>query len=70
VLSGEVVLSDEAGNSVAYGHGDGWFRHRGEAITWDVRSERPRKCFFAVTADRHVTVAPTRFPESHYQTVG
>ncbi len=70
VLSGEVVLSDEAGNSVTYGPGDSWFCHQGEVITWDVKSERLRKCFFVVTSDRFVTVAPTRNPESRYQAVG
>jgi uncharacterized cupin superfamily protein len=70
VLDGEVVLSDEAGNSATYGPGDGWFCHQGEVITWDVKSERLRKCFFVVTADRFVTVAPTKFGESPFRVVG
>ena len=69
VLEGEVILSDEKGNSVTYGPGDSWFCHQGEVITWDVRSERLRKCFFVVTADRFVTLAPAKFEESKYMVV-
>ena len=70
VLEGEVVLSDENGNSFTYGPGDSWFCHQGEVITWDVRSERLRKVFFVVTADRFVTVAPAQFEESESMVVG
>ncbi len=70
VLEGEVTLSDENGNSVTYGPGDSWFCHQGEVITWNVRSERLRKAFFVVTADRFVTVAPARFEESESRVVG
>ena len=70
VLDGEVTLSDEMGNSVTYGPGDSWFCHQGEVITWDVKSESLRKCFFVATIDRYVAVAPANFEESHYQVVG
>ena len=70
VLEGEVTLSDEAGNSVTYGPGDSWFCHQGEVITWDVKSERLRKTFFVVTADRFVAVAPNKFEDSDFQVVG
>ena len=70
VLEGEVTLSDENGNSVTYGPGDSWFCHQGEVITWNVRSERLRKAFFVVTADRFVTVAPAKFEESESRVVG
>ena len=70
VLEGEVTLSDEAGNSVTYGPGDSWFCHQGEVITWDVKSERLRKTFFVVTADRFVAVAPNKFEDSEFRVVG
>ncbi len=70
VLEGEVTLSDEAGNSVTYGPGDSWFCHQGEVITWDVKSERLRKSFFVVTADRFVVMAPNRFEDSKFEVVG
>ncbi len=70
VLEGEVTLSDEAGNSVTYGPGDSWFCHQGEVITWDVKSERLRKTFFVVTADRFVAVAPNKFEDSDFRVVG
>jgi uncharacterized cupin superfamily protein len=56
VLEGEVILSDEEGNSVQYGPGDSWFCHQGEVITWDVRTERLRKAFFVVTVDPSVSI--------------
>ena len=70
VLEGEVTLSDEDGNAVAYGPGDSWFCHQGEVITWDVTSERLRKAFFVVTQDRFVAVAPQRLEESAFRVVG
>jgi uncharacterized protein len=70
VLDGEVVLTDEAGNSATFGPGDSWFCHQGEVITWDVRSERLRKSFFVVTVDRVVTVANQVSDQSVYQVVG
>ncbi|WP_436644007.1 cupin domain-containing protein [Microbaculum sp. FT89] len=51
VLEGEVELVDAAGNAVTYGPGDSWFCEKGETVTWNVRSERLRKCFMAVDPD-------------------
>ena len=68
VLEGEVTLTDEAGVSVTYGPGDSWFCHQGEVVTWDVK-ERLRKCFFVVTADRHVMYSSSPFEVSRTQTV-
>ena len=70
VLEGEVVLSDENGNSATYGPGDSWFCHQGEVITWDVRSERLRKAFFVVTQDRFVSLTPGPAVASSFQVVG
>lgn len=51
VLEGEVELIDEAGNAVTYGPGDSWFCCKGEKVIWNVKTERLRKCFFAVDPD-------------------
>lgn len=51
VLEGTVELTDAAGNSVTYGPGDSWFCEKGEKVTWNVTSERMRKCFMAVDPD-------------------
>lgn len=51
VLEGEVELVDEAGNAVTYGPGDSWFCQKGETVTWNVKTDRLRKCFFAVDPD-------------------
>ncbi|HTN97515.1 MAG TPA: hypothetical protein VL101_11110, partial [Nordella sp.] len=37
--------------AVTYGPGDSWFCQKGEKIIWNVKSERLRKCFFAVDPD-------------------
>ena len=55
---------------MTYGPGDSWFCHQGEVITWDVKSERLRKTFFVVTADRFVVMAPNKFEESSFEVVG
>lgn len=51
VLEGTVELTDVAGNSVTYGPGDSWFCLKGEKVTWNVTSDRLRKCFMAVDPD-------------------
>lgn len=51
VLSGEVELIDESGNAVTYGPGDSWFCEKGEWIIWNIKTDRLRKCFFAVDPD-------------------
>lgn len=54
VLEGTVELTDQDGNSVTYGPGDSWFCQKGEKVTWNVTSERLRKCFLAIDPD-HVS---------------
>jgi uncharacterized cupin superfamily protein len=69
VLEGEVVLSDEEGNSVRYGPGDSWFCHQGEVITWDVQTDRLRKTFFVVTIDQGVSVRRQAIEPSGFRQV-
>lgn len=68
VVAGEVLLSDEQGNSVLYTPGDSWFCHQGEVITWDVKSDRLRKAFLVVTMPVHfavtgIPVGPSEFTQ-------
>lgn len=51
VLEGSVELTDANGHSVTYGPGDSWFCEKGEKVTWNVTSERLRKCFLAIDPD-------------------
>ncbi|WP_420548065.1 cupin domain-containing protein [Curvivirga sp.] len=49
ILEGEVILTDDSGNSVTYGPGDSWFVSKGETIIWDIKSDFIRKSFIAVS---------------------
>jgi uncharacterized protein len=51
ILSGEVELTDEWGNSAHLGAGDSYFITQGSIILWEVRGERVQKTFFNRTTE-------------------
>ena len=51
ILSGEVELTDEWGNSAHLGAGDSYFITQGSVILWEVRGARVQKTFFNRTTE-------------------
>jgi hypothetical protein len=48
ILEGEVLLTDESGQTHLYRPGDTYFIRQGQVVTWDVKSERLIKSFFNI----------------------
>jgi uncharacterized cupin superfamily protein len=46
ILEGEVILTDESGQTHTYRPGDSYFITQGQIIVWEVKSERMIKSFF------------------------
>jgi len=51
ILSGEVTLTDEWGNTAHLGAGDSYFITQGSVILWEVRGQRVQKTFFNRTTE-------------------
>lgn len=51
ILTGEVELTDEWGNSAHLGAGDSYFITQGSVILWEVHGERVQKTFFNRTTE-------------------
>ncbi|WP_224368941.1 cupin domain-containing protein [Hyalangium versicolor] len=48
ILEGEVILTDESGQTHTYRPGDSYFIQRGQVVLWDVKGERTIKSFFNI----------------------
>ncbi|MFE8603626.1 cupin domain-containing protein [Archangium violaceum] len=46
ILEGEVILTDEAGNTHKYKAGDSYFIRQGQVILWEVKGKEVIKSFF------------------------
>ena len=50
LLDGQLALTDEGtGQTVIYGPGDSWIIATGTTVIWDIRSDKIRKSYLAVT---------------------
>ncbi|BAZ29771.1 hypothetical protein NIES4074_22180 [Cylindrospermum sp. NIES-4074] len=49
IIEGEVIITDESGNSHTYKPGDSYFIKQGQVLIWDVQGQRVRKSFFNIT---------------------
>ena len=49
ILEGEVILTDESGQTHTYRPGDTYLIKQGQVIIWDVQVDRVRKSFFNIT---------------------
>ncbi|WP_224246886.1 cupin domain-containing protein [Hyalangium gracile] len=48
ILEGEVIITDESGQSHTYRPGDSYFIRQGQVVLWDVKGERVIKSFFNI----------------------
>jgi uncharacterized cupin superfamily protein len=48
ILEGEVILTDESGQTHTYRPGDSYFIKQGQVVIWDVKGERVIKSFFNI----------------------
>jgi len=67
ILTGEVELTDEWGNSAHLGAGDSYFITQGSVILWEVRGERVQKTFFNRTTDDDPPAAPMVIYKRHHE---
>jgi uncharacterized cupin superfamily protein len=51
ILEGEVLLTDESGQSHTYRPGDSYLIKQGQVVIWDVKGERVIKSFFNIVED-------------------
>jgi uncharacterized cupin superfamily protein len=51
ILEGEVLLTDESGQSHTYRSGDSYLIKQGQVVIWDVKGERVIKSFFNIAED-------------------
>lgn len=50
IIEGEVILTDETGQTRTLRPGDSYFIQQGQVIIWEVKGARVRKSFFNLTA--------------------
>jgi uncharacterized protein len=53
ILEGEVIITDESGQSRTFRKGDSYFMRQGQVVMWEVRGAYVLKAFFNITEPAH-----------------